>query len=62
MEPGASARCAGMRDLIRGKDAGIATDVIFDIRLEELEHDPYPTYVWMRRHRSRSCPTPAGSS
>jgi cytochrome P450 len=39
-----------MRDLIRGKDAGIATDVIFDIRLEELEHDPYPTYVWMRRH------------
>src|SRR5262245_10179776 len=27
----------------------IATDVILEIGLDELERDPYPTYVWMRR-------------
>jgi aromatic O-demethylase, cytochrome P450 subunit len=28
-----------------------AADIVHDVALEALEHDPYPTYSWMRRHR-----------
>jgi len=28
-----------------------AADIVHDVALEVLEHDPYPTYSWMRRHR-----------
>lgn len=36
--------------LVTRRNGGrIATDVIFDIGLDVLEEDPYPTYVWMRR-------------
>ena len=29
----------------------LATDVVLDLSLEELEADPYPSYAWMREHR-----------
>lgn len=29
----------------------LATDLIVDVGLDELERDPYPTYAWMRRER-----------
>src|SRR5664279_3703935 len=28
----------------------LATDVVLDVSLEDLEADPYPTYSWMREH------------
>jgi cytochrome P450 len=28
----------------------LATDVVLDVSLEELEADPYPTYAWLREH------------
>lgn len=28
----------------------LATDVVVDVALEDLEADPYPTYAWMREH------------
>ena len=38
-----------MAQVTRRNGGTIATDVILDIGLDELEADPYPTYVWMRR-------------
>ncbi len=39
-----------MLDLVRRQnDGSVATDVILDVGLAELEADPYPAYVWMRR-------------
>lgn len=35
--------------IVRRNGGRIATDVILDISLDELEDDPYPTYAWMRR-------------
>jgi hypothetical protein len=29
-----------------------AAGIVHDVALEVLEDDPYPTYAWMRRHRS----------
>jgi cytochrome P450 len=36
-------------DVMRRNGGIAATDVIADIPLRVLEHDPYPIYVWMRR-------------
>lgn len=30
----------------------LATDVVLDLPLEDLEADPYPAYAWMREHAS----------
>ena len=30
--------------------AALATDVVLDLALDELEADPYPTYAWLREH------------
>jgi aromatic O-demethylase, cytochrome P450 subunit len=37
--------------VVRVEGGERATDVILDIGLSELEDDPYPIYVWMRRER-----------
>ena len=39
--------------LVRRDDGARATGVIFEIGLEVLEDDPYPTYAWMRRELPR---------
>lgn len=35
-------------DRVPGSD--LATDVVVDLRLEDLERDPYPAYAWLREH------------
>ena len=29
----------------------LATEIVVEARLADLEHDPYPLYAWMRRHQ-----------
>ena len=31
--------------------AALATDVVVDLAIDELEADPYPTYAWLRENR-----------
>lgn len=34
----------------RASDSDLATDVVVDLDLADLERDPYPAYAWLREH------------